>query len=159
MLQWPKADLWPHSAKRRASIAAFIVQLAPLQQGSDGVNSLHRGAHMCGFKQVPGHLAAAVAGEGFAHGRGYCLEFVAEGLQHMRHCRWVKGVRELDQHHQARRALDQRTWAAGVPQRQNDCLQGAFGCMLEPASPAAQRRVLVGAKPKNCADGCVSGST
>ena len=43
---------------------------------------------------LAGHLAAAVAGEGFAHGRGYCLEFVAEGLQHMRQCRWVKGVCE-----------------------------------------------------------------
>src|SRR5574337_329864 len=62
---------------------------------------------------VLGHLAPSVVGQALAHGLGYCVELVGEFLQHMRRSRWI-GVGELDQHHQARGALDQRANGAGV---------------------------------------------
>ena len=81
--------------------------------GAVGVAEVHLHAGVARELLVLSHLPAPVVGEALTHRAGNGVELVAEGLQHMRSCRRV-GVGQLDQHHQARGALNQRANGARI---------------------------------------------
>ena len=95
-----------------AQQAVSVLVAAPLP-GAVGVTEVDLHACVVGELGMFGHLPAPVIGQALAHGLGDGVELVSEGLQHMR-CRGRVGVWQLDQHHQARGALDQGADGAGV---------------------------------------------
>ena len=77
------------------------------------ITEVHGHARIGGELLVVGHFLPPVIGHGLAHGLGYCVEFVAEGLQHVRSTGRI-GVGQLDQYQQARAALHQGAHRTGV---------------------------------------------
>lgn len=77
------------------------------------VTEIHRHARVVRELRVITHLLAPVVGQGLAHGLCNAYELVSEGLHYLGSNGRI-GVWQLDQHQQARRALDQRAYRAGI---------------------------------------------